>query len=168
MGALSREAKFDHGREEYIGVLLTNLGTPASCHRSDVRRFLKQFLWDRRVVEVPRLIWWAVLNLVILNTRPKRSAAAYAKIWTDEGSPLMTISQRQLGALRDQLDDPSLKIALAMRYGKPSLEDGLKELRQQGASRILVLPLYPQYSATTTATTFDEVTRLLRARAAHP
>jgi ferrochelatase len=156
---------FHHDAPDCLGVLLTNLGTPDSCSRADVRRYLGEFLWDSRVVEVPRPLWWLVLNLVILNTRPRRSAAAYQRVWTDAGSPLLVISKQQEAALQDKLaqqSDYPVKVALAMRYGNPSIAAGLAELRRAGARRILVLPLYPQYSATTTASTFDAVAAELR------
>lgn len=152
---------YRHDTPECVGVLLTNLGTPDSAGRSDVRRYLKEFLWDQRVVEIPRIAWWFVLNLIILNTRPKRSSAAYAKVWTDEGSPLLVISKKQAKALQAALESQlsgQVKVELAMRYGNPSIAAGLDKLRQAGARRILVLPLYPQYSASTTASTFDAVT----------
>jgi ferrochelatase len=136
------------------GVLLVNLGTPESPSVADVRRYLKEFLWDPRVVELSRPAWWLVLNLVILNTRPRRSARSYAKIWTDAGSPLMVISRQQHAALQAELEQQSgapVKVVLAMRYGKPSITAGMQELRAAGVTRLLVLPLYPQYSATTTA-----------------
>lgn len=158
-------ADFRHDQSECLGVLLVNLGTPDSPSKSDVRRYLKEFLWDPRVVEVARPIWWLVLNGVILNTRPKRSAAAYAKVWTDEGSPLLVISRRQRNALQKALEtqlDAPVHVALAMRYGNPSIAFGLDELRKAGARKVIVLPLYPQYSATTTASIFDAVTAELR------
>ncbi len=148
-----------------LGVLLVNLGTPDSPSVKDVRKYLKEFLWDPRVVELARPAWWLVLNLVILNTRPRRSARAYARVWTDAGSPLMVISMRQHAALQRALDqraDSSVKVALAMRYGKPSIATGLQELRAAGVQRVLVLPLYPQYSATTTAAVVDAVADELR------
>ena len=129
-----------------------------------MRRYLKEFLWDPRVVEMSRPLWWLILNLVILNTRPRRSAAAYSKIWTEQGSPLLTITRGQAEALQHLLDERSgspLKVAFAMRYGNPSIAAGLDALRQAGARRLLVLPLYPQYSASTTASTFDAVTNEL-------
>jgi len=147
------------------GVLLVNLGTPESPAVADVRRYLKEFLWDPRVVEVSRPAWWLVLNLVILNTRPRRSARAYAKVWTAAGSPLMVISGKQHVALQAELDQQSgapVKVVLAMRYGKPSIAAGMQELRAAGAERLLVLPLYPQYSATTTASIVDAVADELR------
>jgi ferrochelatase len=148
-----------------IGVLLTNLGTPDSPSPRDVRRYLKQFLWDPRVVELARPLWWLVLNLIILNTRPRRSARAYAKIWTDEGSPLLVVSRRQHAALQQALDTRlgvPVRVALAMCYGNPSIPAGLAELRDAGVRRVLVLPLYPQYSATSGAAIFDAVTQELR------
>ena len=146
-------------------MLLTNLGTPDSTATSDIRRYLKEFLSDPRVVEMPRLLWWLALNGIILRTRPKRSAEAYRKVWTPEGSPLLTISRKQADALEFALNekvDGPVKVILAMRYGSPSIEEGLEALRVANARRILILPLYPQYSATTTASTFDAVSRTLQ------
>ncbi len=153
---------FSHSQPGKTGVLLVNLGTPDAPDRRSVRRYLKEFLWDRRVVELARPIWWLVLNLIILNTRPGRSAAAYQKVWTDQGSPLMVISQAQRDALARALADRDMPVVLAMRYGNPSIAAGLEELRASGVRRLLVLPLYPQYSATTTASIFDAVTEQLR------
>ena len=155
-----------NGKTETIGILLTNLGTPDSAGRRDVRRYLKEFLSDPRVVNAPRMVWWLVLNLFILNTRPKHSAKAYQKIWTDEGSPLLCISQQQADKISARLADEGntqIELELAMRYGKPSIADGLAALKQRGARKILVLPLYQQYSATTTASTFDAVRAALKA-----
>ncbi len=170
-GLLGRELSsenhyvFKHDQGEVLGILLTNLGTPDSCSPRDVRRYLKTFLWDPRVVEMQRPLWWLILNLVVLNTRPRRSAAAYSKIWGVDGSPLLTNSRQQQQALQLLLDqhlEQPTKVALAMRYGNPSISAGLNELNRAGARRVLVLPLYPQYSATTTASTFDAVSRELR------
>jgi len=158
-------ADFNHDQPECLGVLLVNLGTPDSPSKADVRRYLKEFLWDPRVVEVARPVWWMVLNGIILNTRPKRSAEAYAKVWTEEGSPLLVISKRQQQALHTAMQhrlDLPVHVALAMRYGNPSIKAGLEELKAVGARRVLVLPLYPQYSATTTASIFDAITTELR------
>lgn len=155
------ENAFQHDAPECTGVLLVNLGTPDAPDKAAVRRYLKEFLWDPRVVELPRPLWWLILNLVILNTRPRRSAHAYGKIWTEQGSPLLVISERQRAALESALQEahgPALRVALAMRYGRPSVAAALAELRRAGARRLLVLPLYPQYSATSTASTFDAVT----------
>jgi protoporphyrin/coproporphyrin ferrochelatase len=162
---IKNEPDFDHHEIAKTGILLTNLGTPDSCETRDVRRYLKQFLSDPRVVEVPRPIWWFVLNLVILNTRPSRSAKAYSKIWTDDGSPLLKISQDQAEALQQALSQKypdSFEVVLAMRYGNPSIADGLEALRARGVRRVLVFPLYPQYSASTTASTFDAVSSELQ------
>lgn len=154
------EADYAHGSSECIGVLMVNLGTPDAPDTKSVRRYLAEFLSDPRVIETPRLIWQLVLHGVILRTRPKRSAAAYQSVWTDEGSPLLFISQRQAAAMQKSVDaniKAPVKVALAMRYGNPSIAAGLAELREAGARRIVVLPMYPQYSATTTASVFDAV-----------
>lgn len=156
---------FKHDQIPQIGVLLVNLGTPDAPDRASVRRYLKEFLWDPRVVEMSRPLWWLVLNGVILNTRPARSAHAYQKVWTEHGSPLLTISRQQRAALADVLAErfgTRVPVALGMRYGNPSIRSALEELRDAGVRRILVLPLYPQYSATTTASIFDAVTTELR------
>ena len=158
-------AEFKHDAPESLGVLLVNLGTPEAPTRKAVRRYLQEFLWDPRVVEMARPAWWLVLNLIILNTRPRRSAEAYAKVWTDEGSPLLAVSRKQQQGLQAALDDRlgyPVKTVLAMRYGNPSIAAGLEALREAGARRVLVLPLYPQYSATTTASIFDAVTTELQ------
>ena len=156
---------YHHDQVGQIGVLMVNLGTPDAPDRASVRRYLKEFLWDPRVVEVPRPVWWVVLNGVILNTRPTRSAKAYQKIWTAEGSPLLTISRRQRDALAGALArhfGSEVPVALGMRYGNPSIRSALEELRDVNVRRILVLALYPQYSGTTTASIFDAVTEELR------
>ena len=153
------------------GVLLVNLGTPDSPSVADVRSYLKEFLWDPRVVKMARLPWWLMLNLVILNTRPKHTAANYAKVWTAEGSPLLVISRLQQQALQEKFDQQSgrtIKVVLAMRYGNPAIATGLDELRAAGVQDILVLPLYPQYSDTTTAAVHDAVTNALQGGAWQP
>ena len=151
---------FSNDKPPVTGILLVNLGTPDAPTTKDVRRYLKEFLNDPRVVEVPRLIWFLILNLVILRIRPRRSAAAYREVWSDDGSPLLTISRSQATKLQQRLnsENSSMVVALGMRYGNPSISTALEELRQHNARRILVLPLYPQYSATTTASVFDAVT----------
>lgn len=157
---------FKHDSESCTGVLVTNLGTPDAPTPSALRRYLGEFLADPRVVEVPRVIWWFVLHGFILRTRPKRSATAYKKIWTEAGSPLLTISKRQAAGIQKYLDEHTtdkFHVELAMRYGKPSIQSGLKKLQQANAKRIIVLPLYPQYSASTTASTFDAVADVLKA-----
>ncbi len=138
------------------GILLINLGTPDSPAPRDVKRYLKEFLSDPRVVEMPRVLWWPILNGVILNIRPRRSARAYAKIWNEEGSPLLVHTLAQADALQ-QLMGNEITVVAAMRYGKPSISNGLRKLQSAGCQRILVFPLYPQYSATTTASAFDAV-----------
>lgn len=142
------------------GVLLINLGTPAAPTAPALRRYLKQFLWDPRVVELPRPLWWLVLNGLILNIRPRKSAAKYAKIWTPEGSPLKVHTERQAKLLRGYLGQSGqgdIAIDWAMRYGEPSVDSALDRMIAAGCSRICVLPLYPQYSASTTASAMDAV-----------
>ncbi|MCU7871529.1 MAG: ferrochelatase [Candidatus Thiodiazotropha sp. (ex Lucinoma borealis)] len=144
-----------------LGVLIINLGTPDSPTTGAVRKYLSEFLSDPRVVAIPWILWQIILHGIVLRVRPKRSAKAYSSIWTEEGSPLLAISKKQHAALEARLV-PRLKgkvrFALAMRYGKPSIVHALDTLRQQNIQRLLVLPLYPQYSATTTASIFDAVT----------
>lgn len=156
---------YRHDSQPSLGVLLTNLGTPEAPTTRALRKYLAEFLSDPRVIETPRLLWWLILHGIILRTRPSRSAKLYAKIWSPEGSPLMRISRKQsqsVQALLEQKVPGPVKVALAMRYGNPSIEQGLNELRAQNARRILVLPLYPQYSAATTASTFDAVSKVLQ------
>lgn len=201
-----------HGTAPRTGVLLINLGTPEAPTAAAVRPYLKEFLGDPRVVEMPRVLWWLILNGIILNTRPKKSAEKYAKIWTAEGSPLLVHTRRQAGLLVDALNSSSLGrggipqraqehsasttgvrwmrctyppyeiasagghlpheehgglseggniVAFAMRYGSPSIATALSRLREQGCMRILALPLYPQYSSSTTATAFDALFSVL-------
>lgn len=161
------EPEFHHATPDVLGVLLVNLGTPSEPTTAAVRRYLAEFLGDSRVVELPRWLWWLVLNLVILRVRPARSAEAYRKIWTQAGSPLLLNSQRIAAGLKEQLmkllrTEPVVE--LAMSYGEPSIPDALERLRRSNARRLVVLPLYPQYSATTTATVFDRVTGALSSR----
>lgn len=159
------DSDFTHGTQACIGILLNNLGTPDAPTPAALRRYLREFLSDPRVIELPGPLRWLLLHGVILRTRPKRSAGAYRKIWTDNGSPLRTISERQAEALSQALQEKfggPFKVVLGMRYGNPSIQSALEKLRQANARRLLVFPLYPQYSATTTASTFDAVTRVLR------
>jgi len=161
------ESEFRHDAPACTGVLLVNLGTPDRPDTRSVRRYLAEFLWDPRVVEIWRPLWWLILHGVILRWRPRKVAALYRSIWTPEGSPLLAIPQQQCELIHDRLADLApgrVETVLAMRYGSPSIEAGLDELRRRGARRILVLPMYPQYSATTTASVFDEVTRVLARR----
>lgn len=145
-----------------IGVLLINLGTPDGPDPDSVRRYLKQFLSDTRVVEIPPLIWQVILRGIILNTRPQKSARAYAKVWTSRGSPLADITARQAEAMAGRFGEKVL-VDWAMRYGNPSIESRLTKLMAEGCDRILVAPMYPQYCAATTATVFDEIARVLKA-----
>ncbi|RLK50985.1 ferrochelatase [Alkalispirillum mobile] len=151
---------FRHDDKPRLGVLVTNLGTPDAPTTPALRRYLAEFLWDPRVVEAPRWLWWLILNGIVLRTRPAKSAEAYREVWTDEGSPLLLIGNKQtdgiLKRLREHCDGPVVA-ELAMRYGNPSIASGLQKLRDQGAERIVVLPLYPQYSGSTTGSTFDAV-----------
>ena len=139
------------------GVLLVNLGTPAAPTAAAVRRYLAEFLSDPRVVEIPRALWLPVLHGVILLVRPARSARKYAQVWTDEGSPLAVHTARQAALLGEALAGRGLAVAHAMRYGEPAIGPTLERLRAAGCERILVVPLYPQYAASTTASTFDAV-----------
>ncbi len=137
-----------------IGVLLVNLGTPDAPTPKAVKRYLKQFLSDRRVVELPALLWQPILRGIILNTRPKKSAHAYAQVWSSEGSPLAAITAAQARGLQDRLGE-GVVVAHAMRYGNPALGLEIERLKQAGCGRILMAPLYPQYSGATTATAVD-------------
>ena len=160
-------ADFDHLQASRIGVLITNLGTPDAPDTRSLRRYLAEFLSDPRVVEVPRLIWWLVLHGIILRIRPRRSARAYASVWTDAGSPLLVHTRAQCEALGARLkahwgDD--LVVSFAMRYGAPSISDTLHSMEQAGVERLMVMPLYPQYSAATGGSTFDALAHDLMRR----
>jgi ferrochelatase len=137
-----------------IGVLLINLGTPDAAEAGAVRRYLAEFLSDRRVIEIPRLIWWPILHGIILRTRPKKSAHAYAQVWTKEGSPLAAITRAQAEALKDAFGAVVI-VDHAMRYGRPAIAERLAALKAQGCEHILLAPLYPQYCAATTAAAND-------------
>ena len=139
-----------------VGVLLVNLGTPDAPTPGAVRRYLKEFLSDPRVVEIPKLVWWPILNLIVLNTRPKKSAHAYAQVWTEQGSPLAAITRAQAEALQGRMGSSGL-VSWAMRYGNPALGGELHKLKDAGCERILIAPLYPQYAGATTATVTDAV-----------
>jgi protoporphyrin/coproporphyrin ferrochelatase len=140
-----------------VGVLLLNLGTPDATDYWSVRRYLKEFLSDSRVIETPKLIWWPILNLAILSVRPQKSGANYAKIWDREQnkSPLLVITEKQTAALAERMSGDGVIVDFAMRYGNPSTPSRLEAMRAAGCRKILLLPLYPQYSATTTATAND-------------
>ncbi len=153
--------------DQSTAVILTNLGTPEDNTRPAVKKFLRQFLSDRRVVEVPPIIWWFILNLVILPFRSKSSLHAYNKIWTTEGSPLLSISRRQQQALQKRLGD-KVKVELMMRYGEPSFASVIDKLLTENTRKFIILPLYPQNSATTTATTYDHIAEVLKKSRAIP
>lgn len=154
-----------HGSPRRIGLLLVNLGTPDAPDRRSLRRYLAQFLWDDRVVEVPRPLWWLILHGIILNTRPAKSAAKYARIWMPEGgSPLRHWTNRQAAALAAALaadGGEPVEVAVGMRYGQPSIASAVLDLRARGCDRLLLLPLYPQYAASTSATAFDALAATL-------
>ena len=154
---LKPEPEYAHGSGLRTGVLLINLGTPDAPTAPALRTYLKEFLSDPRVVEIPKFIWWPILNFIILNVRPKKSAVKYDSVWMPEGSPLRVHTERQTQAIQDSLIQRGLdvQVAYAMRYGNPSIPSVLESMRAQGLRRLLVLPMYPQYSASTTATAFD-------------
>jgi len=148
-----------HDRAEKVGVLLVNLGTPDAPTTPALRRYLAQFLSDPRVVEIPRALWWLILHGVILRLRPRESAAKYRKIWLREGSPLAVWTARQSNMLRSYVGERGalVEVRWAMRYGSPAIATALDALCDEGATRILVFPAYPQYSAATTASVIDDV-----------
>lgn len=147
------------GSKDKVGVLLAQLGTPKAPTPGALRPYLRQFLSDPRVIEVNRILWWILLNCVILVTRPFRSARLYKRIWGEEGSPLLTITRKQADGVRARLaaQYPHLEVEFGMRYGAPSLEHGIDRLIEKGCSKILLFPMYPQYAAATTASTYDAV-----------
>jgi len=136
---------FDHGQSKRIGVLITNLGTPQAPEKAALRPYLKQFLSDPRVVEVPRVLWWLILNGIILNIRPAKSAAAYKTVWTDEGSPLLIHTRNQALALQERLSQElgeNCIVDFAMRYGQPSIDGAVQSMLDRGVSKLLVLDGY--------------------------
>jgi protoporphyrin/coproporphyrin ferrochelatase len=154
------EPSHTHGTPQKTGILLVNLGTPDAPTTPAVRAYLKEFLSDPRVVEIPKAVWWLILNGIILNTRPIKSAAKYASIWTKEGSPLRVHTEQQATLLQGYLGQRTrapFVLAYAMRYGNPSIPSVLQKLKRQNCQRILVVPMYPQYAASTTATANDVV-----------
>jgi ferrochelatase len=155
---------FAHGEIPAVGVVVANLGTPDAPEPAALRRYLREFLLDPRVIELPRAAWWIALHLFVLTTRPRKSAALYRKVWTPEGSPLLVITRRQAAALAAELSSrtpagswPPIHVAAGMRYGNPAIGAALRDLAARGCRRILVLPLYAQYAAVTTGSTFDAV-----------
>ena len=157
--AFQPEPAYHHGQAPRTAVVLCNLGTPDEPTAPAVRRYLAEFLGDPRVVELPRLLWLPILHGIILRTRPAKSAAKYASIWTPEGSPLKVWTEKQVALLQGYLGERGHQVIVrsAMRYGNPSVARVLDELKAAGATRVLVLPAYPQYSGTTTASVFDAV-----------
>jgi ferrochelatase len=151
------EPPYKHGQAAKTAILYCNLGTPDAPTASALRRYLAEFLSDARVVEIPRLLWLAILHGIILRVRPAKSAHKYASIWTSEGSPLKVWTQRQAQALQAKFDSAQVQVRFAMRYGSDAIPQVLDELKAQGVNRVLVLPAYPQYSATTTASVLDAV-----------
>ncbi len=164
MNRYSTQKKFSHQSPPKIGILVTNLGSPDAPTAKAIRPYLKTFLSDSRVIEIPKAIWWFILNIIILNLRPKKSAHAYAKIWTDAGSPLLSITQKQAQALQQMIKQkvPAIELTYGMRYGNPSIEGALQRLRDQGCEYLLILPLYPHYSGATVGSTFDAIANTLR------
>ena len=154
---------FRHGMPPTTGVVIVNLGTPEAPTKPALRRYLREFLSDRRVVDIPRAVWLPILHGIILNTRPAKSAAKYASIWTPEGSPLAVHTERQAKLLKGALGERGHRILVrhAMRYGEPSIPTVLDELASHNATRILIVPLYPQYAASTSATVADTAFRHL-------
>ena len=153
---------FSHNQSDRLGVLVTNLGTPDAPTTSALRRYLAEFLSDPRVVELPRPLWWLILHGVILRIRPKRSAEAYSSVWQPEGSPLLLHTAKQAEGIREALKrkyGPNVVVGFAMRYGNPSISRVLDEMQEQGVRKLLVLPLYPQYSASTSASTFYAIAK---------
>ncbi|WP_157314756.1 ferrochelatase [Chitinibacter sp. GC72] len=159
------EPEFSHANPSKIGVLLVNLGSPDAPTAKAVRPYLKQFLSDPRVVEIPRPIWWLILNGIILNIRPKKSAAKYASIWTKDGSPLRVWTEKQAKLVKGTLGEQfkgELFVDYAMRYGNPSIEAQILKMKAQNCQHLVVVPMYPQYAASTSASVFDEVARVLQ------
>ena len=159
MSRYAPEPPYSHGTQPRIGILLIQLGTPDAPTPAAVRAYLKEFLSDPRVIEIPGIVWQPILHLFVLTTRPKASAQRYAQVWMSEGSPLRVHTERQCTLLRGYLGDRAkalpLTVNYAMRYGKPSIPDKLREMKALGCDRVLLVPLYPQYSGATTATAFD-------------
>jgi len=152
-----------HGNPASTAVVLVNLGTPDEATAPALKRYLREFLSDPRVVEIPKPLWWLILNGIILNIRPKKSAAKYASVWMPEGSPLRVHTERQVKLLKGLLGERGhhLTVTSAMRYGNPSIRNTLAHLKAEGTSRILLVPMYPQYSSSTTGTVVDEASKWL-------
>ncbi|MFA6051368.1 MAG: ferrochelatase [Methylobacter sp.] len=151
----------DVGVVKKTGVLLANLGSPTAPTTSAVRRFLKDFLWDPRVVNLPRPLWWVILHFFVLPFRPHRSAKAYRKIWDENGSPLAFWTMQLAGQVADKLSAKGVTVNHVMRYGEPAIAKQLRVFKEAGIENLIVLPLYPQYSSTTTASIYDDVVKEL-------
>ncbi len=164
MAYYNQEPKYEHGDQLKVGILLANLGTPDAPTAAALRPYLKQFLSDTRVVEIPRVIWWFILNCIILVIRPKKSAEKYAQVWLPEGSPLMVHAQKQTqllrGFLAQKINSPHV-VELGMSYGNPSMKSAIEKLKAQHCDRILVFPLFPQYAASSSSAVFDAVWKVL-------
>ena len=145
-----------------IGIILANLGSPTAPTTKAVRRFLKDFLGDPRVVNLPRPLWWLILNFFVLPFRPSRSAKAYRKVWHEKGSPLTYLTRQLSEKVAEQLKPKGITVNYAMRYGEPSIATQLKAFKKEGITDVMVLPLYPQYSSTTTASIYDDLTKELK------
>lgn len=169
---MNPEPPYAHGTDPRIGVLLVNLGTPDAPNSGAVRAYLREFLSDPRVVEIPRLVWWPILHCFVLTTRPRKSAERYAQVWMSDGSPLKVHTERQTKLVRGYLGDRTQQMPIvldyAMRYGSPSIADKIREMKLHHCNRILVVPLYPQYSASATASVVDAVTGCLAAMRNQP
>jgi ferrochelatase len=155
-----------------IGVILLQVGTPDAPTTGALRRYLREFLSDRRVVDLPRAVWWPVLHLIVLRTRPRRSARLYQKVWTPEGSPLRVITRAQAAALEQRLAGAvrgtRIRVVTGMRYGRPSIAEALTELSREGVSRILAFPMYPQYASATTGSGLQQLFEDVRDRRVVP
>jgi ferrochelatase len=165
MGRYAPEPPYAHGTEPHVGVLLVNLGSPQAPNAAAVRSYLREFLSDPRVVELPRILWWPILHGFVLRIRPRASAERYAQVWMSEGAPLKVHTERQTKLVRGYLGERAKQLPVvadyAMRYGSPSIAGRIGELKLHHCNRLLVVPLYPQYSASTTASVVDAVTRCL-------
>ena len=154
------DENYSHGDERKIGILLVNLGTPDAPTTSAVRKYLAEFLADPRIVEIPRIIWWLILNLIILNIRPKKSRDLYKKVWIEDGSPLLVTSKKIVKKLKNSkniISNKNLSIDLAMRYGNPSIKKALDNFKNNNINKLAIIPMFPQYSAATTASIFDKI-----------
>lgn len=164
MSFFNKEPNYKHGDPPKIGIIIANLGTPDAPRSKELRRYLGQFLMDRRVVEIPRFIWCWILHCIILVIRPKESAKKYKKIWTKQGSPLLVYATKQTNRLKKQLKKSfkqPIEIELAMSYGNPSMFSAVKKLRDKNCSRMILFPLYPQYAASSSASAMDSFFKIL-------